>query len=102
MAFFRAVSHVELRGRRVRASATFAVAVSVEESAPADGRATRRKPAVSGWVPAGLQDPGVRWDVLPERIRPEGWTTGQAEAQVPGSILAAEDEHRPQGFATPG
>ncbi len=102
MSVFRAVSHVELRGRRVRASATFAVAVSVEESAPADRRAARRKPAVSGWVPAGLQDPGVRWDVRPERIRPEGWTTGQAEAEVPGSILAAEGERRPEGFAAPG
>lgn len=96
MGRFRAVSHVEVAGRRVRASATVVVSVTVEEAEP------RRRPAASGWVPAGLQDPTVRWDVLPPRILPEEWSTGQADAEVPGSLIAAEVERRPEGFGPAG
>lgn len=72
-----------------------------DDESPAEVRAPR-KWAVSGWVPAGLQDPTVRWDVLPARIRPDDWTTGQADDAVPGSILLAEVERRPEGFSPAG
>lgn len=102
MARFRAVSHVEFQGRRVRARAGFSVTVSVAEEPPPEARAPRRRTTASGWVPTGLQDPTVRWDVLPPRIRPEEWTTGQADDAVPGSITFAEVERRPEGYGPVG
>ncbi|MGH3815439.1 MAG: hypothetical protein ACRDUV_23810 [Pseudonocardiaceae bacterium] len=43
-------------------------------------------------------DPGVKWDVLPERIRPEDWVTEQADPAVPGSVMVAEARRPPEGF----
>lgn len=101
MAMFRAESHIEVRGRRVRASVSVALTVSLEDESAADVRpAERRRPVA--WVPTGLRDPGVRWDALPDRIRPEDWSTGQADPEVPGSLLAAEAERRPEGFRPGG
>ncbi|MGH3933862.1 MAG: hypothetical protein ACRDS1_02575 [Pseudonocardiaceae bacterium] len=57
----------------------------------ADGGQRRR-------LPAGFIDPGVRWDVLPERIRPEDWITVQADPAVPGSVMVAEAQ-RPPDYA---
>lgn len=102
MSVFRAVSHVELNGRRVRATATLTLTVTVEEKPPADVETPLRKATATGWVPAGLQDPSIRWDVLPERIRPEDWTTGQAAAEMPGSIIFGERERRPERFGSGG
>jgi hypothetical protein len=97
MAEFQAVSHAKVSWRRFRASATVSFTLAVDESS--DGkRPIRRKSAKRDWVPLGLREPGVRWDVLPERIPPEQWMTGQADAAVPGSILAAEAERRPEGY----
>ena len=97
MVEFQAVSHSEMRWRRFRASATVSFTLTVEESSDGE-RPIRRTSTKSDWVPLGLREPGVRWDVLPERIPPEQWITGQADAAVPGSILAAEAERRPEGY----
>lgn len=98
MSLFRAVSHVELNGRRVRASATFTFTLSVEEVPRAEAVTPRRKETTRGWIPAGLQDPSVRWDVLPERIRPEDWTTGQTVAELPESIIVSDRERLAEAF----
>ena len=89
MAELRAASHAQIRTRRFRASATVAVTVAVERSSNAS-KPSRRTPASSNWVPRGLTDPGVRWDVPPERILPEAWTPAEGDTAVPGSLLAAE------------
>lgn len=99
MAEFRAASHIEVRSRRFRASATIAVTVAVGTAAvPAPSRRPVRE---SSWVPRGLTDAAVRWDALPARIRPEDWITEHADPAVPGSILAAE-ERRPEILYYPG
>ncbi|MGH3983985.1 MAG: hypothetical protein ACRDST_15220 [Pseudonocardiaceae bacterium] len=49
-------------------------------------------------VPAGLAEPGVKWDVLPERIRPEDWVTEQADPAVPGSVMVAETQRLQEWF----
>ncbi len=97
MAEFRAASHVDFRSRRFRASATILVTVGVESSPP-PRTPIRRRSGESSWVPLGLTDPNITWDVLPERIRPEDWTTEKADPSVPGSVLAAEAERRPEGY----
>ncbi len=97
MAEFHAASHVGFRSRRFRASATIAVTVEVESS-PHPKPPIRRSLGENSWAPLGLTDPHVRWDVLPERIRPEDWTTEKADPSVPGSVLAAEAERRTEGF----
>jgi hypothetical protein len=102
VAEIRATSHAEFRSRRVRLAATVTVSVVVEpvvESAPPvpkqkRARAGRRR------LPVGLTDPAVKWDVLPERIRPEDWLTEQANPAVPGSVMAAETRRPPDGFYT--
>lgn len=84
MTEFEAAAHAEVRSRRLRASVTMAVSVTVDP-------APRRRTPVPGWTPAGLTDPDVRWDVLPDRIRPEDWVTEQTDPAVPGSIMALGD-----------
>lgn len=97
MVEFRAASHAGFRSRRFSASATVVVTLAVETS-PHTKTPIRSISGQSNWVPLGLTDPDVRWDVLPDRIRPEDWTTEQADPTVPGSVLAAEAERRPEGF----
>lgn len=100
----RATSHAEFRSRRVRLSATVTVSVVVESQVESEVEsgppAPKRKRAGPGRrrLPAGLTDPGVKWDVLPERIRPEDWLTEQADPAVPGSVMAAETRRPPDGF----
>lgn len=93
----RATSHAEFRSRRVRLSATVTVSVVVESVVESRPSASKRKRA-GRRLPAGLTDPGVKWDVLPERIRPEDWLTEQADPAVPGSVMAAETRRPPDGF----
>ncbi len=102
MGAFRAASHVEFRSGRTRVSVTFTVAVvtdglSTETTAP-----RRRRVCERNWVPAGLTNPNVKWDVLPGRIRPEDWITEQADPAVPGSVMAAEAKRRIEGFYSVG
>lgn len=40
--------------------------------------------------------------ILPGRIRPEDWTTGQADPAVPGSVLVAEAERSVEGYSPAG
>ena len=97
VAEIRATSHAEFRSRRIRLAATVTVSVVVESGPPAP----KRKRAGVGqrrMVPAGLAEPGVKWDVLPERIRPEDWVTEQADPAVPGSVMIAETQRPPEGF----
>jgi hypothetical protein len=101
MADFRAESRAEVCTRYFRVSASVMVSVSVEEE-PAPRRPFRRRAVRSDRLPLGLREPGVRWDVLPPRILPDDWTTGQADAGVPGSLLGAEGERGPDGYYSSG
>lgn len=92
MAEFRAISHAQFRSRRFRVSAMMVVTVATEASSAAK-KPIRPASARDKWVPRGLTDPSVKWDVLPERVLPEAWTPEQGAAAVPGSLLAA-DAHR--------
>ncbi len=94
MTEIRATSHAEFRSRRVRLAATVTVSVVVESVTESGPPAPKRKRAGVGQrrrLPAGLAEPG-KWDVLPERIRPEDWVTEQADPAVPGSVMAAETQ----------
>lgn len=91
-----AVAHAEVRTRRFRMTAT--VVLSVEATAAPHERRNR----ATGWVPLGLQDPGVRWGDLPPRVLPEEWVSAQGDGTVPGSIVVAEGERRPDGYAPAG
>ncbi|MDQ4092875.1 MAG: hypothetical protein M3143_05550 [Actinomycetota bacterium] len=95
MTEIRATSHAEFRSRRVRLAATVTISVVVESVVEFGPPAPKRKRAGVGQrrnVPAGLTEPGVKWDVLPERIRPEDWVTEQADPAVPGSVMLAETQ----------
>jgi hypothetical protein len=96
----RATSHAEFRSRRIRLAATVTVSVVVESVDESGPPAPKRKRASVGQRPirpAGFE-PGVKWDVLPERIRPEDWITEQADPAVPGSVIVAETQRTPDGF----
>lgn len=97
----RATSHAEFRSRRVRLAATVTVSVVVEsvvEPAPPAPKRKRAGVRQRRTVPVGLAEPGVKWDVLPERIRPEDWVTEQADPAVPGSVMAAETQRHREWF----
>ena len=96
----RATSHAEFRSRRIRLAATVTVSVVVESVDESNPPAPKPKRAGAGCrrLPAGLTDPRVKWDVLPERIRPEDWLTEQADPAVPGSVMATETRRPPDGF----
>ena len=96
------MSRIDYQSRRVRASVTVSVTLAVTDENCRDERGVRRVAPVSGWTPVGLQDPNVRWDELPPRILPEQWSCGQSDDTVPGTILFAEAERRPEGYGTPG
>ena len=100
MTEIRAISHAEFRSRRIRLAATVTVSVVVEPAVESGPPARKRKRAGAGRrrLPVGLTDPAVKWDVLPERIRPEDWLTEQADPAVPGSVMAAETRRPPEGF----
>ena len=104
MTEIRATSHAEFRLRRVRLSATVSVSVvasvadAAVESRPLPQKRKRTGVGQRRTLPAGLTDPGVRWDVLPARIRPEDWVTEQADPAVPGSVMNAEAQRPPEGF----
>lgn len=90
-----AVVHAEVRTRRFRVSATVAVTV---ESTPSP----RPHKRAGGWVPLGLQDPGVRWGDLPPRVLPEEWIGTQGDGSVPATVVITEDERGPNGYAPAG
>jgi hypothetical protein len=101
MAEIRATSHAEFRSRRIRLAATVTVTVVAESVVESGPPAPKRKRVGVGQrriVPAGLAEPGVKWDVLPERIRPEDWVTEQADPAVPGSVMAAETQRLREWF----
>lgn len=101
MAEIRTTSHAEFRSRRVRFSATVTVSVVVDSVVDSGPPARKRKRTGVGqrrMLPAGLTDPGVKWDVLPARIRPEDWVTEQADPAVPGSVMNAEAQRPPEGY----
>lgn len=94
---FQAVSHAEVCSRSLRASVTVTVTVSLDRS-PDPVTQIRRRVVPTDRLPRGLREPGVRWDILPQPITPDQWTTGQADSVVPGSILIAQAENRPPGY----
>jgi hypothetical protein len=82
--------------RRVRASATVTVSLVIEPPKPASHSvATHRCPA------ADIEDHPelrARWRALPKPIKPEDWVTETGAEHVPGSLLVAEAERRPEGY----
>lgn len=83
--------------RRVSASVTVNASLVIESPKPAvRSAAERHRPAT---VPDDHPELRARWHALPKRIRPEDWTTQTGITQVPGSLLVAEAERRPEGFA---
>lgn len=71
---------------------------SVAESRPSVPKRKRAGIGQRRVLPTGLTDPDVKWDVLPERIRPEDWVTARADPAVPGSVMAAEAQRPPEGY----
>ncbi|MGH3535597.1 MAG: hypothetical protein ACRDQV_07000 [Pseudonocardiaceae bacterium] len=96
MAEFRMRYGALFTSRRFHASATVSVSVVMGSQKPA---------------PAGLREgnePGpevedqpelrTQWRVLPRSIRPDEWVTETAVKHVPGSLLIAEEQRRPEGY----
>ncbi len=83
--------------RRVAVSVTVNVSLVIESPKPAmRPAAERHRPAAETEDQPELR---ARWHALPKRIRPEDWTTQTGITPVPGSLLVAEAERRPEGFA---
>jgi hypothetical protein len=90
------------RSRRVRASATVSVSVVIETPKRAS---TRWCAGIEHRHTSDVEDhPELRaqWRALPKSIRPEDWVTETGVKQVPGSLLIAEAERRPEGYCTYG
>ncbi|MGH4011732.1 MAG: hypothetical protein ACRDTH_26795 [Pseudonocardiaceae bacterium] len=88
--------------RRVRASATVSVSVVIESRKPTStglrSRIEHRR------APEAEDRPELRahWRALPKSIRPEDWVTETAAKHVPGSLLIAEAQRRPEGYYSYG
>lgn len=81
--------------RRVRALATISVSVVVESPKP-----VTRYEVEHHRIPEAEDRPELRtrWRALPTSIRPEDWVTETGVKQVPGSLLIAEEQRRPEGY----
>jgi hypothetical protein len=84
--------------RRVRASATVSISVVIEPPKPAP--AGLRPRAEHRRAPETEDRPELRaqWRALPKSIRPEDWVTETGVKHVPGSLLIAEEQRRPEGY----
>jgi hypothetical protein len=79
--------------RRIRASATVSISVSIG-SLPA-AAAQRRD---SGTKVVDHSELRARWHALPKSVRPQDWITGTGSTQVPGSLLIAEEQRPAEGY----
>lgn len=84
--------------RRVRASATISVTVVIEAPEPAP--TGLRSEAEHRYAPEADDHPEFRaqWRALPKPIRPQDWVTETGVKHVPGSLLIAEEQRRPEGY----
>ncbi|MGH3754911.1 MAG: hypothetical protein ACRDRP_19875 [Pseudonocardiaceae bacterium] len=84
--------------RRVRASATVSVSVVIESPKPAPAGL---RPGAGHRRDAEAEDRPelrARWRALPKSIRPDEWVTETGVKHVPGSLLIAEAQRRPEGY----
>lgn len=94
--------------RRVRASATVSVSVVIESRtglrSEIEHREIEHRGAERRRVPEADDHPELRaqWRALPKSIRPEEWVTETGVKHVPGSLLIAEAQRRPEGYYSYG